>query len=101
MEQNTNLPQHQTNIPPMMWFLGIGLVIALIAIFVFNVAVSTVAFYGLFAFMIGSHFFMHGGHAGHSGHDNSSDHQHGPMSNAVETDQPEDKKEHSNHGGCC
>lgn len=82
MEQNTNLPQHQTNIPPMMWFLGIGLVIALIAIFVFNVAVSTVAFYGLFAFMIGSHFFMHGGH---SGHGDPADHQHGPVSSAVES----------------
>ncbi len=98
MEQNTNMTQHQTNIPPMVWFLGIGLVIALIAIFVFNVAVNTVALYGLFAFMIGSHLFMHGSHGGHGG---SADHQHGPVSNAVESDQPDNNNQHSGHTGGC
>lgn len=94
MEQNTDITQRQTNIPPIVWFLGIGLVVAVIAIFFFNVAVSTVAYYGLFAFMIGSHLFMHGGHGSSGGH------QHGPVSNAVESDQSDTNK-HSGHTGGC
>ncbi|RIK53725.1 MAG: hypothetical protein DCC59_06280 [Chloroflexi bacterium] len=78
----------------MVWFLGLGLIAALAAIFIFNVAVGTVAYYGLLAFMFGGHFFMHGSHGGHGG---SQEHQHGPTSNAAESD----KKEHSGHTGGC
>jgi hypothetical protein len=98
MEHNSDLTQRQMTIPPMIWFLGIGLVLALTALFVFNVAVSTVAYYGLFAFFIGSHFFMHGSHGGHGG---SGSHQHaGPVSNAAESEQP-DANQHPGHTGGC
>lgn len=98
MEQNTNIPRSKTNIPPVVWFLGAGLVIALIAIFIFNVAVSTVAYYGLLAFLAGGHFFMHGGHAGHGGGGGSAGHQHGPVSNADESGQKEQQADRN--GGC-
>ena len=94
MEQNTDVTERQTTVPPVVWFLGIGLIIAVVAIFFFNVAVSTVAYYGFFAFIMGSHFFMHGGHAGHGG---SAGHQHGSASNSVESN----KDDHSNHTGGC
>lgn len=97
MEQNTNMTGRQTNIPPAIWFLGIGLVIALIAVFVFNVAVSTVFYYGLLALMVGSHFFMHGSHSGHGG---SAGHQHDSTPNASESDKP-GTNQHSDHNGGC
>lgn len=97
MEQNTNMTKRQTNIPPVIWLLGIGLIAALVAVFVFNVAVSTVVYYGFFVFMIGSHFFMHGGHGGHSG---AGGHQHGPVSNVAESDKSDTNK-HSGHTGGC
>jgi hypothetical protein len=98
MEQNTDITQRQTNIPPMVWFLGIGLVVGLMAIFVFNIAVGTVVYYGFIALFVGSHFFMHGGHGGHGG---SAGHQHGgPVSNAAESDKP-DTNQHSGHSGGC
>lgn len=84
-------------IPPSVWFLGLGLIAALAAIFIFNVAASTVVYYGFFALMIGSHLFMHGGHAGHGGHGGSAGYQHGPASNAAESD----KNEHAGHTGGC
>lgn len=98
MEQNsTPAQQRLLRIPPIVWFLGIGLVIALIAIFVFNMAVSMVAYFGLFAFMVGGHFFMHGGHAGHGGQSGHAEHQPGAVSNPGETN----KNDHTGHSGCC
>ena len=94
MEQDTNMTQRKTNIPPVVWFVGIGLAIALIAIFVFDVAVSTAAYYGLLALMFGGHFFMHGSHGGHG---NSAGHQHGPESGADESGQ---KRQSGHTGGC-
>lgn len=81
-------------IPPIVWFLSLGLIGALVAIFVFNVAVSTVAYYGLLAFVFGGHFFMHGSHGGHGG---SQGHQHGTVSNNAESSD----NEHSRHTGGC
>lgn len=68
-------------IPRIVWILGASLIVALVAIFVFNVAVSTVAYYGFLAFMLGSHFFMHGSHGAHGG---SQGHQHGAASDDAE-----------------
>lgn len=68
MEHNTDVTRPQASIPPVIWFLGIGLAAAAAAVFIFNVAMSTVAYYGLLAFMIGSHFFMHGSHGAHGNH---------------------------------
>jgi hypothetical protein len=49
---------------------------ALVAIFVFNVALNTVITYGLFGLFIVSHLFMHGGH----GHDHS---RHAPVQEPI------------------
>lgn len=68
MEHNSPIDDRPFRIPPIVWVLGIGLVVALLAIFVFNVTVKTVVYYGFFALMMGSHFFMHGSHGGHAGH---------------------------------
>jgi hypothetical protein len=75
-------------IPPIVWFLGVILITALAAIFVFNVAVSTVLNYGFFVLMMGSHLFMHGSHGGH---------QHGSPPNVAESNTNE-KPERT--GGC-
>lgn len=79
-------------VPPIVWFLGLGLVAALIAIFLFNVAVDTVVYYGLIALMVGSHFFMHGSHGGHAGHG-----QPGTPTEAARSD----KDQHAGHSGGC
>lgn len=97
MESHPSVTDHPARIPPVIWFLGIGLIAALVAIFIFNVAVSTVAYYGLLAFVFGGHIFMHGSHGGHGG---SGQHQHGPVSNAAVSDKP-DTNEHSGHTGGC
>lgn len=66
MESHPSVTDRPVRIPPIAWFLGVGLIVALVAIFFFNVAINTVAYYGFLALMIGSHFFMHGGHGGTS-----------------------------------
>jgi hypothetical protein len=55
------------------------------------VAINTVAYYGFFALMVGSHLFMHGGHGGHARH------QPGAESNPAEAK----KNEHAGHSGGC
>jgi len=96
-KNSTPAQQRPLRIPPIVWFLAIGLVIALLAIFVFNVAINTVAYYGFFALMIGSHLFMHGGHAGHGGHGSHA----GRQSSAGSNDAEADKNEHAGHSGGC
>ena len=93
MESHPSVTDRPVRIPRIVWFLGAGLVAAVVAIFFFNVALNTVASYGFFALMIGSHLFMHGGHGGHAGH------QSGAASNSVEADK--DKNEHAGHSGGC
>jgi hypothetical protein len=68
MEDNSPMDDRLFRIPPIVWVLSVGLVVALLAIFVFNVAVKTVVYYGFFALMMGSHFFMHGSRGGPAGH---------------------------------
>jgi hypothetical protein len=97
MESHPSVIDRPVRIPRFVWFLSVGLIVALVAIFVFNAAVSTVVYYGFIALFVGSHFFMHGGHGGHGGSDG---HQHGPVSNAVESDKS-DSNEHSEHTGGC
>jgi hypothetical protein len=55
-------PAQRPRIPVLVWVATAGLVLGLIAVFVFNVAWSTVGYFGLIAFFVGCHFFMHGGH---------------------------------------
>lgn len=98
MEHSTHTPQpagRMARIPPIVWFLGAGLIAGLIAVFAFNVAVSTVVYYGFFALMIGGHFFMHGSHGGHGNH--------AAQSNKAETTTPDPNKKDqpaSHSGGC-
>jgi hypothetical protein len=94
MEHNSPIDDRPFRIPPIVWVLGIGLVVALLAIFVFNVAVKTVVYYGFFALMMGSHFFMHGSHGGHGG---PAGHKHGSTSNNSDIN----RNEHSEHAGGC
>lgn len=94
MESHHSATDRPTRVPPIVWFLGLGLIAALVAIFIFNVAFGTIVYYGFFALMIGSHFFMHGSHGGHG---NSAGHQHGPVSNAAESN----KDEHTEHPSGC
>ena len=96
MESHPSVTDRPVRIPPILWFLGIGLIVALVAIFVFNVAINTVAYYGFFALMIGSHLFMHSGHGGHGGHTGQ---QSGTASNPAEV--VKDKNEHTGHSGGC
>lgn len=88
MESHPSVTDRPVRIPPIAWFLGVGLIVALVAIFFFNVAIKTVAYYGFLALMIGSHFFMHGGHGGH---------QPGVASNTDKAN----KDEHAGHSGGC
>ena len=97
MEHNSPVDDRPLRIPPIVWVLGGGLIAALVAIFIFNVAFTTVVYYGFIALMVGSHFFMHGAHGGHGGHGGSAGHQHGSTSNNTDTN----KNEHSGHTGGC
>src|SRR3972149_3436483 len=55
-------------IPRLVWIVGGGLLIALVAVVAFKVPLSNVAYFGFLALMMGSHFFMHGRHSGHGDH---------------------------------
>ncbi len=99
MESHPSVTDRPVRIPPIVWFLGLGLIAALVAIFIFNVAFSSVVYYGFIALMLGSHFFMHGSHGGHG---SSAGHQHGPASNATESDKVDsDKNERAGRTGGC
>jgi hypothetical protein len=89
-EVSLNRPSRLTLI---MWILGLGLGVALIAIYGFNVPVNTVFTYGFLVLMIGAHFFMH---AGHSSHDHNS-HSHQSSSDETGTK----THSHSDHRGGC
>jgi hypothetical protein len=94
MEDNSPIDDRPFRIPPIVWVLSVGLVVALLAIFVFNVAVKTVVYYGFFALMMGSHFFMHGAHGGHGGH---GGHQRGTTLDNTDSTKNEQPK---HTGGC-
>jgi hypothetical protein len=91
MESHPSVTDRPVRIPVIVWFLGAGLIAAVVAIFFFNVALNTVASYGFFALMIGSHFFMHGAHGGHGGQ------QHNTKPNAPE---PNENNPVGRSGGC-
>jgi hypothetical protein len=73
MVHNFPTTDRPVRIPPIAWFLGLGLFIALVAIFVFNVPLGTVGYVAFIAFFMGSHFFMHGSHGGHDGNEQRTD----------------------------
>ncbi|MFU8771510.1 MAG: hypothetical protein ACNA8H_03710 [Anaerolineales bacterium] len=75
------------------WVLGLGLGMALVAIYGFNVPVTTVFSYGLLVLMIGAHFFMHAGHGSHD--HNSHSHQSSSGETGTKTHSQSDQR-----GGC-
>ena len=105
MEHNHPITDRPVRIPPVIWILGSGLAIALAAIFIFNVPLSTVGYYALFALFLGGHFFMHGGHGAHGGHGGHAGHgqRTGSTTNvggpARAAQSPKD--EHAGHSGGC
>jgi hypothetical protein len=70
---NQLTPSNKFRIPTIGLIAIAGILIALIAIFVFKVAVGQVLYYGFFVAMITSHFWMHGGHGNHSKHQEQTD----------------------------
>lgn len=65
---NQSTPTNKVQIQPLVLITIAGLLAALVANFVFKVAVGHVINYGLIGAMILSHFWMHAGHAGHGQH---------------------------------
>ncbi len=97
MESHPSVTDRHVRIPPMVWVLGLGLIVALVAIFVFNVALNTVAYFGFIALMIGSHLFMHGSHGGSGGHSRQN---HQANMNATD-DASRSQEQHTGHRGSC
>lgn len=81
-------------IPPAVWLIAAGLVAALVAIFVFKVALDTVFFFSLLGLMLFSHLFMHGGHGSHGGHGQ-------PGGAPADKDRATDSKSNGGHTGGC
>ena len=61
-------PDRPFRIHPAVWLITGGLIAALVAIFVFKVAMGTVITYAFIGLMLISHLFMHGSHGSHGGH---------------------------------
>ena len=103
MQHNQSVTNEPVQVPPIVWFLGLGLAVALVAIFVFNVPLTSVGYYAFFAFFIGSHFFMHGSHGGHDNHGSSTP----PPETSTNIDGParevraNSEDEHAGHSGGC
>lgn len=87
----------QLRIPTAAWVILAAVVAALLAIFVFKVAVSTVLTYGFLGLMLFSHLFMHGGHGSHESHGTRTDQADSLVGDGTKTDQ---ENTHARHGGC-
>jgi len=109
-----------TRIPTAAWVVVAALAAGLVAVFVFNVPISTVFSFGLLGLMAFSHLFMHGSHGGHDQHGaqgaqvsqitdshritegEHSGHIDGPQSQAIADSKADPKEAHTGHsGGCC
>ena len=88
-------PDRPFRIHPAVWLIAGGIVAALVAIFVFKVAISTVITYGFIGLMLISHLFMHGSHGGHGGHGGA------PANKDGATDESQSENEHTGHAGGC
>ena len=97
MEQHTPTSMGSTRllgIPTVVWVILAGVAAALVAIFVFKVATSTILTYGFLSLMLLHHMFMHGGHASHGAHDSQTS-----LKAGDETDNDQNAA-HAGHGGC-
>lgn len=98
MEHQTNsnvTSARRSGLPLAGWVALAGLIAAIVAIFVFNVAVGTVLTYGVIGLIFFGHLFMHGGHGSHSSHDGST------TSPSDTEAQAEQKNKHTDHSGGC
>jgi len=98
MEDTSPTTDRPQRIPRIAWIVGAGLLVALVAVAVFNVPLNTVVYYGFIILMIGGHFFMHGSHGGHGAHGQHSDAS-ATADNTAEATQAKDK--HADHSGGC
>ena len=101
MEHISPTTDRPVRIPRIAWILGGGLLVALAAIFVFNVPASTVLYYGFIVLMIGSHFFMHGSHGGHGGQAGHEQHSNTPANTDDSTGAAQTKDKQTGHSGGC
>lgn len=85
-------PDRPYRIHPAIWLIAGGLIAALVAIFVFKVAVGTVITYSFIGLMLISHLFMHGGHSQRAGT---------PANRDGTADGPQSRDEHNGHSGGC
>lgn len=96
-------PDRPFRIHPAVWLIGAGLIAALVAIFVFKVAIGTVITYSFLGLMLVGHLFMHGSHGSHGG---QGAHQQ-QRATPADTDTPdsqkssESKDEQAGHSGGC
>lgn len=93
---SSTTPARRSGLPLAGWVALAGIAAALVAIFVFNVALSTVLIYGVVGLMFFSHLFMHGGHGAHGSHGGSS----ATSSNDTDINAGQ-KTEHTGHSGGC
>ena len=91
-------PDRPFRIHPAVWLIAGGIIAALVAIFVFKVAISTVITYGFIGLMLISHIFMHGGHGSHG---SQGGHDHAPVNKGGEVDERQSNDEHAGHSGGC
>lgn len=102
MEHHAPTPDRPVRIPPVVWFLGLGLVSALVALFVFRVPLGTVGYYALIIAFMGSHLFMHGSHGGHGNHASQEQRSEAKANVAASASAPSSQPdEHTGHSGGC
>jgi len=96
-------PDRPFRIPPAVWLIGAGFIAALVAVFVFKVAIGTVVTYSFIGLMLVSHLFMHGGHGSHGGH-GDQDQRREPSANVdgpAREDSPASKDDRTGQSGGC
>lgn len=77
MEHNHTDTNRRWHIPSVIWLVGVGLLVALLAVVFFNVPVSSVVTWSIFiVLMFGSHFL----HGGHGNHDSRHEQPNNPLS---------------------
>ena len=93
-------PDRPFRIHPAVWLIAASLIAALVAIFVFKVAIGTVITYSFLGLMLIGHLFMHGSHGGQGAHKQQ-------RATPADADTPsseklsESKDEHTGQSGGC
>lgn len=74
MDSHPSASNRHARLPIVVSFLGLGIIVALIAIYILNVPVGTVIYFGLLALMLTGQFMMNRGVDDENGQDNQSSH---------------------------